>query len=200
MKSPDTKRIAHFLFELGTMRKLPRIHMQTLLAGDLSDNIASHSYVVTMVGWILAQIEGADVNKVLKMCLLHDVGEIRSGDHNWVHKKYVKIFDDEIKEEQLGEFKKFEFRDILDEYDRRETLEAKVAKDADLVGQIILLREYEWQGNKEAGMWLRGKGEKERNYRKTEDLNTKSAIKIGKALYDVRPSEWWDNTYTNKNR
>ncbi|MEZ4103480.1 MAG: HD domain-containing protein [Candidatus Paceibacterota bacterium] len=38
----------------------------------------SHSFRVAMIGWQLALMEGVDSNKVLKMCLIHDVPEIRS--------------------------------------------------------------------------------------------------------------------------
>ena len=38
----------------------------------------------------------------------------------------------------------------MGEYDERESLEAHLAKDADLLDQILLLREYEWVGNNEA--------------------------------------------------
>ncbi len=97
----NTKRIADFLFEIGTMRKLLRSHRQVLLTDDLSDNIASHSYRVAMIGWLLAKEEGVDVSKVIMMCLLHDIGEIRTNDHNYIHKKYIKEFEDEVIEDQL---------------------------------------------------------------------------------------------------
>jgi len=50
-------RLADFLFELGTMRKVLRMHRQTLLTDDMSDNIATHSFRVTMIGWLLAKKE-----------------------------------------------------------------------------------------------------------------------------------------------
>jgi 5'-deoxynucleotidase YfbR-like HD superfamily hydrolase len=48
-------------------------------------NLAEHHYLVTMIGWQLASLcneKGAtiDVNKVLKFCLLHDIGELFGGD------------------------------------------------------------------------------------------------------------------------
>jgi putative hydrolase of HD superfamily len=67
------KRIAQFLFEIGSMRKLIRMHRQSLLTDDMSDNIATHSYRVAMIGWHLAMMEKADPYKVVMMCLLHDV-------------------------------------------------------------------------------------------------------------------------------
>ncbi len=144
-KSPKinpAKAFSSFLYEIGTLRKIARAHRQTLLEDDLSDNIASHSYRVTIIGWILAKMEKVDPYKVTMMCLLHDMAEARSGDHNWIHKKYVKIFEEEITEDQ---FKPLPYHDelfgISKEYSDRKSIESKIAKDADLVDQILLLKE-----------------------------------------------------------
>lgn len=203
MNEKNLTRISEFFFEIGTMRKLHRMHLQNLFVDDSSDNISSHSYRVTMIAWFLAKLEGADPYKVLLMALAHDLSEIRSNDHNWVHKKYVKIFEDEIREDQL---KTLPFRELFDlsvEYEARESLESKVTKDADLLDQILLLREYEWQGNKEAEKWLRGiNRSNELNERKSrkDRFHTESAKKLLDELYDMHPSKWWENMWTNINR
>ncbi len=62
---------------MGTMRKVLRMHRQTLLTDDMSDNIATHFYRVALIGWVLAKMEGANPYKTLMMCLLHDMGEVR---------------------------------------------------------------------------------------------------------------------------
>ncbi len=200
MSDSKEKRIVKFLFEMGTMRKLPRMHRQTFLTDDMSDNIATHSYRVTLIGWFLAKMEGVDPYKVLLMCLAHDMGEVRTGDHNWIHKKYVKIFEDEIKEEQLGTLPWSDIKDIVDEYDKRESREAIVAKDADLLDQAFLLREYVWQGNREAQIWIEGKeGSSERDNRRFR-LKTESAKKLFDVALTEDPSSWWNNLWTSKNR
>ena len=198
MDSDDT-RLADFLFELGTMRKLPRMHRQTLLTDDMSDNIATHSYRVAFIGWLLAKREGVDPYKVVMMCLLHDMGEIRSGDHNWIHKKYTKIFDEEINEEQLGTLPFGDLKEFADEYEERESKEAIIAKDADLLDQVLLLREYEWQGNKEATIWLHGKGNDDGNAQ-LKKLKLDSSRELGAAIYEREPSSWWNELWTSNNR
>jgi len=192
-------RLADFLFELGTMRKVLRMHRQTLLTDDMSDNIATHSFRVTMIGWLLAKKENVDPYKVVMMCLLHDCGEIRSNDHNWINKRYTRIFDEEIIEEQLGTLPFSELKDLALEYEKRESKESQVAKDADLIDQILLLKEYEWQGNKEAKVWLYGKGDDVGNAQ-LKKLKLDSAKELGQAIYDRNPSEWWNDLWTSKNR
>ncbi len=190
----DKKAISHFLYEIGTLRKVARAHRQMLLEDDLSDNIASHSYRVTIIGWLLAKMEKADPYKVVMMCLLHDTAEARSNDHNWVHKRYVKIFEDEIIEDQLKSLPgSEELNGFAKEYGMRESVEAKIAKDADLIDQILLLKEYEHKGNKEAGKWLIGKKDGKRMF-------TQSARDLVKEICRQEPGDWWRNIWTDKNR
>lgn len=194
------ERIADFLFEVGTMRKLIRIHRQPFLSDDVSDNIASHSYRVAIIGWILAKREGVDPNKVLLMCLLHDIGEVRSNDHNWIHKKYVKIFNDEILADQVGTLPFDDFLKTLEEYEKRESKESILAKEADTLDQILLLKEYEWQGNKEAHKWLYGEKPDLNSRPQLKKLKMESSKELGEVIYTSDPSNWWKNSWTGENR
>jgi len=201
MNNPSKEqKIVQFLFEMGTMRKIPRIHRQTFLTDDMSDNIATHSYRVALIGWFLANMEGANPEKVVMMCLTHDMPEVRSNDHNWIHKRYVKIFEKEIKEEQLGSLPFSGLKEVIDEYDKRKSKEAIIAKDADMLDQIFLLREYVWQGNREAQIWLEGKQGGEGKNDNTERFKTRSAQELFKTVMMENPSSWWNNLWTPKNR
>jgi putative hydrolase of HD superfamily len=192
-------RLADFLFEVGTMRRLQRMHRQTLLVEDSSDTIASHSYRVAIIGWHLAKLAGADPYKTVMMCLTHDMGEIRSNDHNWVHKRYVKVYEEEITKDQLGTLPFGDLFDIATEYNERQTLESQLAKDADIIDQILLLREYEWQGSREARIWLDGK-KADTDSRPLDRLKTDTAKALGQVLYERDPSEWWNDLWTSHNR
>ncbi len=182
------EKITNFLYELGTLRKVARSHRQTLLTNDLSDNIASHSFRVTGIGWFLAKLEKADPYKVVMMCLFHDSGESRTGDQNWVNKKYVKTFETEVTQNQLSPLPfSQDLFGFAKEYEEREPLESKIAKDADLLDQILLLKEYSWQGNKEAERWLK-------NNKQLKLLHSKSAKSIGKEIMSQKPSDWWSHS------
>ena len=111
----------------------------------------------------------------------------------------MKIFDEEIIKDQLGGLPFDDLRELSKEYEVRESKESIIAKDADLIDQVLLLREYEWQGNREASIWLRGKGEEKGN-KQVKKLNTDSAKQIAESIYDKDPSEWWNNNWTDKNR
>ncbi len=187
-------KIVNFFYEVGTLRKVARSHRQTLLADDLSDNIASHSFRVSIIGYFLAQMEKVDSKKVAIMCLFHDVGEARSGDQNWLNKRYVKVYEEEIHAEQLARLPlNEELMSTTKEYAERKTLEARIAKDADLLDQILLLKEYAWRGNREATAWLVGAEQAKR-------LMTKSGKKLAREIVRQKPSDWWKGLWTDKRR
>ncbi len=192
MKKEKVKKLVSFFYEIGTLRKVLRSHQQTLLVFDPTDNIAAHSFRTAFIGYFLAKELGADANKVIKMCLLHDIEESRVGDQNWVHKRYIKIFEEQIRKEQLSNLSK-ELLKLSEEYQERKTLEAKIAKDADLLDQILLLREYELEGSKEAKKWL-----KEGPHVKM--MHTKLAKEIAKEIKKQRPSLWWEKIWTPNRR
>jgi putative hydrolase of HD superfamily len=180
-------QLTHFLYELGTLRKVARSHRQSLLTDDLSDNISSHSFRVINIGWFLSQLEKADPYKVVMMCLLHDTSETRTGDQNWIHKKYVKTYESEVIKDQLtGVPGGAALLNITAEYEKRSSKEAKLAKDADLLDQILLLKEYAWQGNREAALWLKDNEQIKR-------LSSQSARLLAQEILSQKPSDWWSN-------
>jgi putative hydrolase of HD superfamily len=194
MNKNEIRKLVSFFYEIGNLRKVIRAHQQVLLSNDLTDTIAAHSFRVAMIGYFLAKELKADENKVVKMCLLHDLEESRSMDHHWVSKKYVKVFKDEIIEDQLKSHPHSqELVELSKEYKERKTLEAKITKDADLLDEILLLREYAWQGNKEAKQWLKNKTHEKL-------MSTKLAKEIASEIRKQPPSLWWKNFWTSKSR
>jgi len=146
-------RIVDFLNECGMLRKTPRTGYQFLGSG--SEDVAQHSFRTAVIGHVLALMAGADVARTTYMCLFHDLHEARTGDFNYVNRIYNKSTRTQalehatmgtgLEEDVLGYWKELE---------ETETLEAKLAQDADQIDFILNLKE-EWdQGNRYAGDWL----------------------------------------------
>jgi len=193
-KNKKYLRITNFLYEVGSLRRVIRAHRQSLFVDDTSDTISSHSYRVAMIGWFLAKEEKADPYKVVMMCLFHDLSEARSGDQNWVNKKYVKVFEEEIIKEQFKDLpQENELKNLLGEYNERKTKEAILAKDADIIDQIFILKEHEWSGNNEAHRWLKDST----HLRMTK---SKTGINIANQALKTRPTMWWSDIWTSKRR
>lgn len=196
MEFNKIKKLTQFLYEMAALRNIRRSH-QSAFAKDDADNIAAHSFHTAIIGYFLAKELKADCDKVLKMCLFHDMEETRSGDQNWINKKYIKVFEKEIRNDQLKNLPhNEEIAELTNEYDNRETIESKIVKDADLLNQIFLLKEYEHRGFKEAGEWLYSGSQSEYEKLMLTDLAKEIAGEVKKQS----PHDWWQDFWTQKRR
>lgn len=83
-----------------------------------------------------------DVGKVVQMCLFHDMAEARSLDHSYVAQQYVTIDEERILHDQLKDLPFGEsIHTILSEYFERKTKESLIAKDADNIELLVLLKQ-----------------------------------------------------------
>lgn len=193
--------LANLAYEFGTLRSLQRMHGQTLLVVDPRDTIAAHTSRVVFVTLLIAQNESLNIGKALSMAVVHDLAEARTGDHNWVAKKYIVIDEKRIIDDQS---KGVPFlKEIMEEYNhvgaggKRDVPEAQAVKDADQIDQLLLLREYEVAGNQEAEYWLSRYYSKEKLVPK---LHHKTSRHIAEAIFETSPTQWWKSHWTNQNR
>ena len=180
MENKELKKIANFFFEIATLRRLTRSYRQVIQGAN--DNISDHSFRVAIIGMILANLEQCDENKVLKMCLFHDVAETRTGDANFINKQYVDLREEEARKDQMEGLPIADnISELLQEYEKRESKESIVAKDADLLDQMILQQEYFHQDEKNGKIW----------HNHTErDIKTESAKQLAQEIRKSNPFEW----------
>ncbi|OGJ02494.1 hypothetical protein A3I95_03575 [Candidatus Nomurabacteria bacterium RIFCSPLOWO2_02_FULL_44_12] len=185
MKSNKTyNQIADFIYETGIHAKTPRSGLWFLGSGNQS--VAEHLFHTAMIAYALAYLEPkADKNKVVLMALVHDIGEGRVSDHNYVHQRYGRLAEEKAVEDIAkevpfgGEIKK-----LFKEERARTTLEAKIVKDADQLEWIATLRIEEAKGNTKAHGWIKVSFKR---------LKTSAGKKIGKILTNKHPDAWWFN-------
>jgi len=121
--------------------KLKNLYRQGWLKRDIpeieSESVADHSFGTAMTAWILAKqlkLE-LDMEKLLKMALVHEIGEIYAGDITPVD----GISLDQKYELELQSAKKVfstypegqEFINLWEEFEQAETPEAKFLKQID---------------------------------------------------------------------
>jgi putative hydrolase of HD superfamily len=176
------KNIANFLFEAGMLKRTPRSGFQFLGSG--AESVAEHIFRTTYVGYALGKMDQSiDVNKLIKMCLFHDLPEARTGDLNYVNKKYV-VANEHKAVHDLTVALPFggELREIINEYEEGRTAEARLAKDADQLEMILALKEYKDIGNKYAEEWLSFS---------LKRLRTDAAKELAKVILETDSSLWW---------
>jgi putative hydrolase of HD superfamily len=133
------KNIANFLFEAGMLKRTPRSGFQFLGSG--AESVAEHIFRTTYIGYSLGKLApGVDTDRMIKMCLFHDLPEARTGDLNYVNKKYVEA-DERKAVEDLAQTLPFggEIRELIFEFIEGKTEEAKLARDADQLEMILAL-------------------------------------------------------------
>lgn len=76
----DIDDVTHFLLELDALKRVSRRSYVTQTTRK--ENSAEHSWHLAMACWSIAELFALDVNheKLLKMALVHDLGEIDAGD------------------------------------------------------------------------------------------------------------------------
>lgn len=176
------KNIANFLFEVGMLKRTPRTGFQFLGSG--AQSVAEHSFRTAMIGYALAQIDGkADVARVLQLCLFHDIPEARTGDLNYVNKKYVQV-DEQKAVDDLADQLPFgdDYRDTLTEFAARESYESLLAHDADQLEMVLSLKEHKDLGNRYADEWY--------PFSRLR-LKTDIAKELAATIWETDSSKWW---------
>jgi putative hydrolase of HD superfamily len=179
-------RDLEFMYEIGALRLVPRqwhrFHMQGV--GDLAD----HHFRVLWIALIIAGREKAtiDTEKLMKMALVHDIAESRTGDVDYIARQYVErnetmgladMLEDTVLEK--------EFIAVAHEYEARECLEAKIVKDADNLDVDLELREQRSQGHRLPDDWSEARG-----WVGTNKLFTQTAKDFYQAIVASNPNDW----------
>jgi len=176
------KNLANFLFEVGMLKRTPRSGFQFLGSG--AESVAEHSFRTAIIGYTLAQLDGqADIGRVMQLCLFHDVPEARTGDLNYVNKKYVttdeqRAVDDLARTLPFGD----DYRATLGEFIDGESHEAQLAHDADQLEMILALKEYRDLGNRNADEWYPFV---------VKRLKTPAAQELAESIWTTDSSKWW---------
>jgi putative hydrolase of HD superfamily len=176
------KQIAHFFFELGMLKRTPRTGFQFLGSG--AESVAEHSFRTAIIGYTLAKLDGqADAARVMQLCLFHDLPEARTGDLNYVNKKYVRV-DEERAVEDLARTLPFgdDYRALHAEFTEKRTREALLAHDADQLEMILALKEHKDLGNRYADEWYPFS---------VQRLQTEVARSLAETIWATDSSRWW---------
>jgi putative hydrolases of HD superfamily len=155
--SPDAAQIIGLLLELVRLKTVPRVGWLLRGVRDV-ESVAAHSFGVAFIAMLLADRAEArgmqvDIERVLRMALLHDLTEVRTGDLPHTIKQYfessaLKTADERVATEiltKLGAPGKKYFEVWLD-YEERESLEARLVKAADKLDLLLQAYVYEKGG------------------------------------------------------
>jgi putative hydrolase of HD superfamily len=178
--------IAKFLYEMGQLKRVKRSGWWIAGIKD-PESVAEHSFRTAVIAYILAQLEGADLEKAVSMCLFHDISEARTNDAHRIVRRHVdwegvdqKAVEDQSK--RLPDKIAQGVTSMISEFEQVGSLEAQVARDADLLECFIQAREYQALGYRDVADWI---------LNAHAALTTESAKKIAAECLRTEPKDWW---------
>lgn len=180
------KAIADLLFEAKILKNIPRTGFAFLGAGR--ESVAEHSFTAAFIAFVMSRMEPAvDGQRLVSMCLLHDLPEARIGDLNYVQKKYVTADEDRAIADVVENLPfDNDIAELLAEFNGQQTREALLAHDADQLAFILDLKSISDVGGKTPEKWL----PVVRKRLKTE-LGKNLAEAVSTRSWDA----WWMETY-----
>jgi putative hydrolase of HD superfamily len=180
----DERKVLDFLAEAGHLKRVRRSGWWLAGIPD-PESVAEHVYRTAVIGHLLAKMEGADPHRVVVMILYHDLSETRLNDLHKIARRYVDLDAAEarVRSDQLAPLGQLgrEVAELLEEYESRESPEATVARDADLLECILQGKEYADTGFPQAEEWYADK---------LDLLRTDSARRLYDRIRDWDTSRW----------
>jgi len=183
----DNKKLSNlnstidFFFEVGYLNKIIRSQLK-----NHNSSIAEHSFRMTIIGYILATLEKADIEKTIIMCLFHDIPETRTGDADLVNRCYSKIFEPKALKDITKNLPiEKNINKIFKEYQQKnKTKEVKIVHDADMLEELLTDKKQYDDGLKKTKKWMDFSVNK---------LTTKYGKLIGNKIIKHRSDDWWEN-------
>lgn len=182
------KNIANLLFQANILKNIPRSGYHFLGAGK--ESVAEHSFSVSFIGFVMAQMEpDVDAFRLIAMCLVHDLPEAKTGDLNYVQKKYVTANENKAlrhitKNLPFGTT----LADLIMEFNERRSLESKLAHDADQLALILDLKALSDIGYDPPQKWLPFA---------LNRLETKTGQAIAQNIMKTEWDAWWLENYVD---
>jgi putative hydrolase of HD superfamily len=142
---------------------------------------------IAQLAALIAAEEGADPARAAFLALWHDTQETRTGDLPHTATAYLTKPDPrQITADQtakLPERSRELIRGAVDEYETRETLAARCAKDADKLEMLLQAVEYFDAGGARTGGWIDSA---------RKDLYLETSRRIAEAATTLSPLSWRD--------
>ena len=127
---------------LSVTEKLKNVTRHCYTSNGRRESVAEHCWMAAMMALLLRdEFPEADMDKVIRMCLLHDMGEAFTGDipafdkHQGHEEQEAMLLNNWVT--SLPEPYRSEFQALYAEMDARETVEARIYKAIDNMEAVI---------------------------------------------------------------
>ena len=177
----NTKAITNLVYEAAVVKRMQRTGWQIL--GDNEEGVGEHTFMTAVIAYFLGKQLKANLETVLTMAVFHDFHEARTGDLDKIAKFYMTRDQDKANRDI---FKGVDDRllAVLEAYEKKESLEARIVYEANVIAFMVELKLLEEKGNTHAREWISGN---------LARLRLPEAISLAKDLARTDSHDWWKN-------
>ena len=164
------KKLFKFSEVVGRLKNVRRSGWISHVGIEDPESVADHSFRCAILAMCIGDLADVDIEKLVKMLLLHDIQEALTGDYDIFAKKKIGIKKFRAQEKnaareilsQLPSELMEEYVAVWEEFEDRKTREAILANDIDKIEMMMQALEYEKEGydpEKFEEFWTRVKNE-----------------------------------------
>ena len=187
MDKKQLKNITNLIYEAGAVKRMRRTGWMIL--GDNDEGVGEHSFMTCVIAYLLAKQINADpsttlrasMETVLVMSVFHDFHEARTGDLDKIAKFYMTRDQDKANRDIFKGIDD-ELLKTLDIYEQKQTLEARIVFEANVIAFAVELKLLIETGNVHAQEWLDAN---------TKRLRIAEAVALADNLNKTSSQDWW---------
>ena len=140
--------ISDFFFQIAGLKKLPRSGWKIKVGLQNSESVAEHSYMMSVMAMILADLKTLNSEKVIKMSILHDWAESKIGDFmpdqiGYDKKSELENYAMAEILESLPQTIQNDYQNIWNEFLSRDTPESRLVHELDILEMALQAKIYE---------------------------------------------------------
>lgn len=185
------KHITNLVYEAAVVKRLKRTGWQIL--GDNDEGVGEHTFMTAVIAYFLAKeisknagtrpgLEaGLNMETVLTMSVFHDFHEARTGDLDKIATFYMTR-DQEKANRDIFAGVDEPLLTTLETYEKKESLEARIVYEANVIAFLVELKLLEEKGNIHAREWIEGN---------LARLRIGEAIALARDLASTDSHDWW---------
>ena len=183
----DQKRLTNLIYEAANVKRMLRTGWQRL--GDNEEGVGEHSFMTAVIAYLLArQINaqnkkdrGVSMEKILVMSIFHDFHEGRTGEMDKVAKLYMTRHEDKANIDIFAGIDD-ELLILLNEYEAKQSLEASVVYEANVIAFGVECKILMERGNTHAKEWMDANSLR---------VRLPESVELMTALASTDSQDWW---------
>lgn len=185
----DQKQLTYFIYEAANVKRMLRTGWQRL--GDNEEGVGEHSFMTAVIAYLLAREINREqqpdrtvtMEKILLMSIFHDFHEGRTGEMDKMAKRYMTRHEDKANVDIFKDFDD-ELLLLLNEYEARNSLEAQIVYEANVIAFGVECRILMEKGNMHAKEWMDANSTR---------VRLPESVQLMTAIAQTDSQDWWKN-------